>query len=357
MFNYLLFTAVTVWDEPHRSRHQVTNELKKKGVVYFVERNRIGKPRIELTKVEENVILISPYFYVDYRIRYRAPGLNEIYYKWLFKKIKALDLDFEIVFTFDHTSHLIDGFYNNVIYYCSDDHIGNGKFNPFFVNTYHRKTERLLTGKVKMCITTADYLYEKLKQYNKNTHLVHLGSPPIDPSLVSYKTNVAPVPELAIVAYLDKRMPLDLLDKIIDRFPLIFIGPCDANIKKRYFNKANANFVGIKKGKELFDIINSVDVCIAPYDEPKLNKGVTPSKLFLYLAFGKPAVVTEIRNIRNWDFGNKILYKTNNEDFVQKISDAYTENTLELFNKRIELARLNSWENRVDDILKLYYAT
>ncbi len=356
MINYLLCTAVTIWDEPIRSRHQVANELKKKGIVYFVERNRVGKPRIEVRKVEDNVILISPYFFIDYRIRYRTPLLNEIYYNWLLTKIRGLNIDFEIVFTYDHTSHLINNFYNNVVYYCSDDHIGNGNFNPFFVNAYHRKTEHLLAAKVKMCIVTVAYLYNKLIQVNKNTHIVPLGTTTVEEALVKFKPNNNPVPTLALVAYIDKRMPLKLLDDIVNNFSLVFIGPSKNEIRKRYLNNTNAKFVGVKNGKELFEIINGVDICIAPYNEKKINKGLTPSKLWLYLSFGKPVVITNLKNIQNLDFGDKIIYKCNDDDFVERIWEAYNDNNIELFKKRIKLSKTNSWEKRIDQILRLYYS-
>ncbi|RYY98540.1 MAG: hypothetical protein EOO11_07775, partial [Chitinophagaceae bacterium] len=177
--NYLIYPTVTCWDEPPRARHQVAHELKKDGNVYFVEKNRTGLPRIELREAEPGIFVITPFFPVNYKVRYRTPGLNEIYHRWLLGKIRDLGLDFDLVLCFDYTAPAIHSFFKNVIFYCADDNVGFGKFNPFFINSYHTRTERLVAERARLCIVTSDYMQGKINKYNAATHVVPLGAPSV----------------------------------------------------------------------------------------------------------------------------------------------------------------------------------
>jgi hypothetical protein len=357
MKNYLVYTTVTTWNEPPRARHQVTNELKEEGKVYFVERNRVGSPRVEVTQAENNVFVVTPYFPVIYKVRYRTPGLNEIYHNWLLKKIKALCVDFEMVISFDYTAPAINRYFDNVVFYCADDNVGFGNFNPFFINKYHTQTEKLVAQKAKACIVTSDYMGVKIGNYNNNTHVVPLGAPIIDYFNLTAPEKKNELPTLGIVGYLDNNLDMKLLYDLLEMFPLIFIGPISDANRQKLAKYKNAQFVGAKTGKELHDCLSQADVCIAPYDATRLNKGATPNKLWLYLALGKPCVITHMPNINSWHFEDKLVYKCNPEDFINCCIKAYKDDSLELALKRIEVAKNNSWKNRVQKIKEIYYTS
>lgn len=353
MKTYLVYTTLTRWSEPPRSRHQVTNVLKKDGLIYFVEQSKIGLPKIEVTQVEEHVFVVTPYHPIDYRVRYRTPVLNERYHIWLLQKVAALSISFDVVFTFDHTSHLITTFFDNVIYYCGDDFIGNAKISLPWINAYHRRIEQKLSSGAGLCIVTSEYLYERHIRFNKNTHLVALGAPTVTHAY-PYKKPSA-VPTLGIVSYLNRRMALDVFDGLLKKFKIVMIGPADDDIKKRYAGNENAVFVGTKSGSELYQLLSEVDVCIAPYNEKNVNRGGTPNKMWLYLALGKPCVVTNIPAIRNWTFDEKLVYICSNDVFVETCAQAFADNSEALAAQRKVLAQSNSWENKVKEILDLYY--
>jgi hypothetical protein len=357
MNNYLIYTVVTVWDEPPRARHQVANELKKDGVLYFVERNKTGRPRIELRKVEDNVVIITPYFPMLYKARYRTMGLNEIYNNWLLKKIKALEIDFEMVISFDYTAPAINKYFDNVIFYCADDNVGFGNFNPFFINKYHALTEKKVAEKAKVCIVTSDYMGNKISCYNANTHVIPLGAPQIDFNDIKAPRKNKDVPTLGIVGYLDYNLDMDLLYQLLEKFPTIFIGPVSEANKQKLARFKNAQFVGPKTGKELYECLDQADVCIAPYDVTKLNKGATPNKLWLYLALGKPSVVTNMPNINSWHFEQGLAYKCTNDIFIDRCIQAYRDDTYDLALKRVEFAKANSWRNRVEKMKEIFYSS
>jgi glycosyltransferase involved in cell wall biosynthesis len=357
MKNYLIYTVVTTWNEPPRARHQVTNELKQEGKVYFVERNRVGRPRIELTQVEENVVIVTPYFPVLYKVRYRTPGLNELYHNWLLKKIKEMKLDFEMVISFDYTAPAINRYFDNVVFFCADDNVGFGNFNPSFINRYHTKTEKLVAEKAKACIVTSDYMGWKIGNYNKNTHVVPLGAPRIENIVIAPPEKKAAVPTLAIVAFFDKSFDMELICELAEKFPIILIGPMDEGRKKILSRYPNAELVGPKTGKDLYQCLSRADVCIAPYNLRTINKGLTPNKLWLYLALGKPCVVTDVPNIKSWHFEDKLVYKCKPEEFINCCMQAYKDDNYELAVRRIEVAKNNTWKTRVDKLKEIFYSS
>lgn len=357
MRNYLIYTSLTTWAEPPRSRHQITNEMKKKGTVYFVERAKVGLPKIQVFRVEDNVYVISPTFPIDYRLRYRTPIINEIYHRWLIRQIRLQRIGFDIVFTFDHTSYMINKHYKNVIYYCGDDFIGNSQFKCMLVNKYHTFIERKLAAASQLCIVTSEFLHQKLIPINPNTHIVTLGAPSLNNSELRYNSDPTRLPVLGLVAFINRRMHLKLIDDLLRTFKIIFIGPADASILQRYSGNLNAEFVGPKKAEALYEAVSQVDVCIAPYDENIVNKGLTPNKLWLYMALGKPCIVTDVPNIKNWSFGEGLIYKTNNLNFSDTCLLAHRQNNQHLVTSRLALAKDNSWLSRVNHILNLYNST
>jgi glycosyltransferase involved in cell wall biosynthesis len=333
----------------------VTNELKKEGTVYFVEKNKVGLPRIEMKKVEENVITLTPYFPVDYRLRYRIAVINNLYYKWLFRCLKEKNNSFDLVITFDFTAPEIHKHFKNIIFYSADENVGLGRFTPKFVTSYHTRKEKEVAEKSKLCIVTSEYMLSKIRKYNESTFFIPLGAPEITQP-VTFNKKKAQIPVLGLVGYLDKNMDYRLLRRLLKKFRIIFIGPISEKAKKDFLEYPNAEFVGVKTGDELYRLLQTIDVCIAPYDISIINKGLTPNKLWLYLAVGKPVVVTDIPNIRNWEFKPKLIYRCTNDRFGDMCMLAHDEDNIDLVRARREIAKDNSWNKRVEKIKQLFDA-
>ena len=77
-----------------------------------------------------------------------------------------------------------------------------------------------------------------------------------------------------------------------------------------------------------------------------------PNKFWLYLSFGKPIVTCQIINLA--DLPDKFVYQSKNEkEFMANIDKALSEDSAEMFKKRIQFIRQNTWDNRVDELLAL----
>jgi len=332
----------------------VAHELKKEGAVYFVEKNRTGRPRVEVRQVEPNIYVITPYYWLDYRVRYRTPLINEAYHNWLLRQIQGLKVDFEMVYCFDFTAPAIHKFFDNVIFYCADDNVGFGNFNPFFINRYHTRTERLVAEKARLCVVTSDYMGSKIGRYNPSTHVIPLGAPPVPELTFTPPRKREGLPVLGLVGYLDNNLDFPLIERLLQEFEIRFIGPASKANQERLLRHPNTRLLGPKTGAALHEALQEVDACIAPYDVSLLNKGATPNKLWLYLSMGKPAVVTEMPNTRNWVFEEGLVYKCDNAQFIECCRKACAEDTPERAARRVELARSNSWESRVRQIRQLF---
>ncbi|MEX0884494.1 MAG: glycosyltransferase, partial [Cyclobacteriaceae bacterium] len=110
----------------------------------------------------------------------------------------------------------------------------------------------------------------------------------------------------------------------------------------------------IQTGQALSETLQDMDVSIAPYYMEDTNTGRTPNKMWQYLAAGKPAVITNLPNVRHWEFPAGTVYKANTDDeFVEMIVNAYDADSQELIGARMKLAKENSWGKRAELLVKL----
>lgn len=145
-----------------------------------------------------------------------------------------------------------------------------------------------------------------------------------------------------------------LINKIleIENVELHLIGPIKDDFLNHLSKEEKVKAHGVLTGDPLSSKLSEMDVAIAPYYMDDPNTGRTPNKLWQYLATGIPAVITNLPNVRHWEFPEKTVYKANNDDeFVSFIKQAYKDNTIELMKERISIAANNSWSKRVDQLL------
>ena len=308
---FIVYTN-TEWDGPPRARHQLSHALAKRFKVTFVAANTIGLPGLKCEKVNGNFELLTPSFPSSFRLRYRMPGLNEAYQLWLYEKLKKHFEGKEVVFICtDFGGYLVGKYFDKFIYMANDDFINNVKV-PGWMKAYTTFTQSRLVIK------------------NKD-------------------------PEYEIMGFIDKKKtPLVLINKIleIENVELHLIGPIKDDFLNHLSKEEKVKAHGVLTGDPLSSKLSEMDVAIAPYYMDDPNTGRTPNKLWQYLATGIPAVITNLPNVRHWEFPEKTVYKANNDDeFVSFIKQAYKDNTIELMKERISIAANNSWSKRVDQLL------
>lgn len=353
----LIVNTITSWDEAPRARHQVTNELVKLGhEVFFVEKNRVGLPKIIQRENKPNLTLISPFVPINYRFRYRIPLINEIYQWWLYRYLRKYYHGIPVI-NFDFTAHLLNRFFQKTVYYCNDEYIGNSKYPNYIINKYHQICERKVTRKSIICVTTAVYLTKKLSAYNSNVFEIRLGGPDLSNYKPGGKRNETPFINVGLVGYITPRnISYQLINLLLTdpSIQLFLIGPIENGFLRKLKKSDRLKLLGTHKNEMLYDIIYTFDVTIAPYYLKKVNKGTTPNKLLLYMACGKPVVVSDLPNLKGIRYPEKSVYiAKKDKDFLPLIRLAYQENNEELEGIRKNYALKNTWSTRIREFMNL----
>lgn len=351
---FLINTSYTSWNESPRSRHQVAYELLEYGDVYFITRNEIGLPKVEVKK-KAGIKYVIPYWPIDYRFRYRLPFVNEMYQKYLYSVTLNKNLHKSILINFDHTSYRLSKRFDKSVYYCSDDHIGNDDMDIGLVNKYHKYTERKLSENSTYCVATSGYLYDKLKLYNSDTYLIPLGAPEVKGDYTRFfnRNNQKKI-KVCYVGYMhDRRISDEIIHNIIKSKDIEFhvVGTVDNKFNKLLKDKAVLS--GIKEYEDLYLYLRDMDVGIMPYDLKGVNKGGTPNKYWLYTACGKPSVSVPLENILDWPKENGLLYIANKNQFIETIRRAYWEDSEKQYNYRLVYASKNTWSKRIEQFIAI----
>ena len=352
-----LINTLTKWDEPPRARHQVAYALAKKHPVVFVSANRIGFPRFKKNQVSDNLIVIIPYFWMDYRIRIRIPMVNSIYQKWLFSRLRKTYQKVSVI-NFDFTARYLSKYFASNIYYCNDDHVGMSyKNRPRWIADYHNICEQEIAKNSKFCIATSGFLLEKLKKLNANSFEIRLGAPVVKHDQISSKkqNKDADLINVGFVGYYDTA-DLEIMGSLISKADLFLtiVGPMSKKAMTKIMNLRNVRMTGNLTGQQLFDEVSKFDVGLIPYDlKSEIDR--TPNKLWLYLSLGKPTVVSNVKGIINWEFPDKFVYRANDiAEFHDLIKKSCVEDDESLAKQRIEFAENNSWDKRIEDFLSIY---
>jgi glycosyltransferase involved in cell wall biosynthesis len=138
-------------------------------------------------------------------------------------------------------------------------------------------------------------------------------------------------------------------------YSILIVGPVRHGLDKLK-EHANIVMVGHKKFAVLPQYLACMDVCLIPFKLDKLTLASNPIKLYEYLAAGKPVVSTELPEVCN-NVSEIVYIGKDDDDFIKKVEEAVsetekTENEAAIL-RRINFAKDNSWEKRIDTIEKL----
>lgn len=356
MSRKFLINTFTAWDEPPRARHQVTYALAKTHQVVFVARNRFGWRRgIEIEQVSDNITLITPRYPLDVRLRMRLPIANEIYQRWLFRKL-VKDYGTHLAINFDFTAHLIFKYFSPAVYYCNDECVGNTAYPNWFTDTYYKLCERKIIRKSGLCIATVPYLTRKLSRYNPHTYEIPLGANSVQPGL-SYNTdrNDQHIKVCWMGNITQHQVSLELLEEIVshDNFHLVLIGPVEDSLLSKLGQRDKLTVTGVLKGPDLIKALSDIDIGLALYNKKNINPGASPNKLWQYLSVGKPSIVTKLDNLDAKIFPPHSVYIHQEGDSMEElILQAFQEDRAALFRQRQEFTKKNTWDKRMDLFLE-----
>ncbi|MEK7595147.1 MAG: glycosyltransferase [Patescibacteria group bacterium] len=234
--------------------------------------------------------------------------------------------------------------------------------------------ETLLSKCSDIIFATTPALVEKFKKLcmklGKNENLVfytpNCGDYERFKNSKSYKNDLPndlgtiPSPVIATAGAIDSyKIDVKLIEKCARKYPqfsFVLIGPkkvSDPNLDlTQLLASPNVYFLGEKKFQDLPKYYAGIDCYFIPY---KLNDytlgGCYPVKFHEALSVGLPVVVTNMPVYK--DFEDICYIAKSDEDFVSLIDVALREDSDERATRRKIVASKNSWEVKVEKVLKI----
>ena len=162
---------------------------------------------------------------------------------------------------------------------------------------------------------------------------------------------VIPPPLVGYVGGVHQWVDQDLLGAVAERLPdmhFALVGPPQTDVTK-LVRHPNVHLLGPRAHAELPRYIRGFSVGIIPYQLSEYTRHVYPTKLNEYLAMGIPVVATDLPEVRrfNAEHGEVVAVARDVGEFVAALRAASEPARQEIVNRRIEVARLNSWESRI----------
>ena len=230
--------------------------------------------------------------------------------------------------------------------------------------SYHarhgKRLEPELIRKMDLMVANSNYFAEYGKKYNKHSYLVGQGC---DLELYNDKDDTIEIPEelkaieqRPIIGYVGAlttiRLDIDRLVQLAEQKPnwtLVLVGPDDENFKaSRLHQLDNVVFLGRKDPSTLPGYIKGFDVAINPQVVNPITDVNYPLKIDEYLALGKPTVASKTTFM---DYFKDYTYLADtHQEFIDKIEQAWQEDSPQLHRQRIDFASSHTWENFVAKI-------
>jgi len=370
------------WDFIWQGHQEIMSTLAREGNrVLFIENTGVRAPGIKdipriknrvknwlkgvkgVRKEMENLYIFSP-LVLPFPYSRLARYINRYLILPILKKwMKVMDFNDPIIWTFLPTPLSLDIIDNLakklVIYYCIDN------FSVSSISAKKiKRSEIKLLKKADLVFVTSKALYSYCSQYNDRIYTFPFAVKFSKFEKVRLKDNTV-TEELAgikqpIVGYVGgvhKWIDQHLVRELAERHPeysFVFVGPLQTETSLLSGLK-NVHLLGNKNHARLPFFIKEFDVCIIPYLLTDYTRNVYPTKLNEYLAMGKTVISTNLPEVAafNKEYGDVVHVSTDKESFSNGIKKAVSEDSFNLTNRRIAVARENSWENRIEKISDL----
>ncbi|MDD4910357.1 MAG: ElyC/SanA/YdcF family protein [Candidatus Omnitrophica bacterium] len=364
------------WDFIWQGHQEIMSALAKAGNrVLFIENTGVRHPGIrDIPRIQrrvknwlkgvkgirqegKNLYIYSPLVLPFPYSRFARWVNCHLVFSVLDKWFKVMNFGDPIVWTFLPTplsSDIIDNLVKKLtVYYCID----NFRASSASARRIERSEADLLK-KADLVFVTSNELHRYCSRYNKNVHFF--------PFAVSYEKfenirlneSAAPAelgninkPIVGYVGGMHKWVDQPLIRAVARRrgdLSFVFVGPIQDDISS-LSDLDNVHFLGKKEHDRLPCFIKSFDVCIIPYSLTDYTKNVYPTKLNEYFAMGKPVVSTGLPEIISFNerHNNMVYTAEGAEGFTGAIERALREDNSSLAQRRIDIARENSWSNSI----------
>ncbi|MGK5090989.1 glycosyltransferase [Deltaproteobacteria bacterium TL4] len=253
--------------------------------------------------------------------------------------------------------------FSEIVYHCVDEL----KAAPGMPAETLEVQEQIFGKSASYIFATSLNLYESRKHWNPNTY--YLPNPCDFDHFHQTTQNISMAPELASIpeprigfigAMSQYKVDATLLQQISEQRPdwhLVLVGQIGEGEPGSRFDELgqhqNIHLLGPKPYKELPHYLKGFQVTMLPCPINEYTQNMFPLKFFEYLAAGLPVVSTAIAALV--DYKSICYWCESPEEFIQSIEKALidTAHQSPRIKQGIDLARQNTWDHRVDTMLKI----
>jgi len=270
--------------------------------------------------------------------------------------MRAMGCARPIVFTFLPTPLALDLIRDLdpelTVYYCIDDLPSS---SPASRRLGASETD--MFRQADLVLVTAERLRERAARFREDVHLIPSGVsyPKFERARVSGEaapTDVAtlPRPVVGYVGGINRLIDGELLGRLAELLPHVnfaLVGPVQGAVAG-LAGRRNIHLLGPRPHDDVPRYIKAFDVGLIPYRLTEYTSHIYPTKLNEYLAMGIPVVATDLTEIRrfNAEHGDVVAVATGAADVAREIEAALASRP-GAAEQRIEIARRNSWEERI----------
>lgn len=383
----VLCIAPRVWRSLWRDTQAVMSRLAEENLVLYLEpgrnpdqshssemwRNMRGFLGLCTETIAENLILVqTPSCLPIMRQHLPAEVLNKttpwvarinaaILELQISRAMAAFHVQAPILWLYSpYDTHLVNKFGAKLTcYYNYDEH-------PDFVQNRRisgllRQYDDQLCRMVDVVFATSRPQWERRRVHNPHTYLMpngvdfdifHRALEPNGDTPADLRDIAGPV--IGYAGWLGYQIDVPLLLQVAQRYPtcsLVLVGPDElppSPAREQLRRQPNVHLLGRKEREEMPAYLRAFDVALVPYALDGHVLSIYPLKLHEYLAAGRAVVSVALPELRR--YSDVVRIAETKEQFVADIACALHDHAPAAIERRVAVARQNTWDARVADI-------
>lgn len=373
----LLSFSLNYWEDLWQSRHHIMSRLAIRHNVLFVSpptyigdlldpEKRRELPPSGLRKRSGNLFSLVPprFLFTNHRVRSldrTLAYLREVQIRRLQRKLDFRDV---VLFIWNpRFANMLGKFGEVLSCYYVDEEFTSYYGMPESEKQQVRDREEFLLRNADLVFANGSALQEQKNRYG-NAVNVPMG---VDFELFSRALSkgtvvpsdlaAIPQPRIGYIGNVNDKVDFELVESIARNkaeWSLVLVGPLSIRTPEfrsnfeRLRHLSNVHHLGFRPLETLPNYVRGLDVCLMCYRTDGWAFYGYPLKLHEYLAGGKPVVSSDLPSIR--EFSPVISIVRTSEEWLGAIERALSESQASLIDRRVHVARENTWDQRVHTI-------